>query len=222
MTLGRWAFDVATARPRAKIAEITGIANTTRRAAHGVWTAARFNDNVHQDPKPFAVVGAEWFHSAEDKVRAVHLIDQDFKIFQEDLGHAMAARLATIAPEQLAADDQWVKTDVIPTSIKWQEFLNRETASWLARWTTNWDTFEDWQEKLKRLRELARARGIILTTAEPTPLPKTVWERGASGAGSTADTWLGMLKVVVLAGIGVTGFVTLFSVFRDLSKRPQT
>jgi hypothetical protein len=169
-----------------------------------------------------ARVGAEWWHSSSDRQAAVAQLSTDFLTFQSDLVAAIAARAGSLTPEQKRLDDAWVSCDVQPTLAEWQAFAARESDSWLTRLTTSWDVFEEWMERLRRLRALARAHGLELQSAEPVDLPRTVWQRGTSGGGSASDTWLGFLKVVVYSAVGITGFATLYSVLRDLRGRHTT
>ncbi len=222
MTLGRWALEYATRGPRADIAHAQSIARSARFGATSVLAASRFAENRHRAGEPLAVIGSEWFHSGADRIRAITQLATDFEVFQNDLGAGMAARMANRTPEERVLDEAWLRADVVPTLAEWSAFAAKENASWLVRFTTGWDAYQEWQDRLKRLRELARAHGVHLASAEPVALPKTIWERGSAGAGSTADTWLGVLKVVVLAAIGVTGFATLFAVVRDLRGTKST
>lgn len=164
-------------------------------------------------------VGTEWWHSGSDRQHAVAQLSTDFLTFQNDLMAAITARGGALSSEQKRLDDAWVACDVRPTLAEWQAFAARESDSWLTRLTTSWDVFEEWMERLRRLRALARAHGLELQSAEPVDLPRTVWQRGTSGGGSASDTWLGFLKVVVYSAVGITGFATLYSVLRDLRGR---
>lgn len=216
MTLGRWALDIATAGPRAEVARVVGAAYDVRDGARMIYATGRFAQNSRPDVDGNTVfIGAELWHSAEDRLRAVKKIADEFQLFQQDLGAALSARAAA-SPGTPTNDEVWVKADILPTLAEWQAFAARETSSWLTRFTTSWETYEDWKDKLRHLRALVRAHGLVLTSPEPAELPKTVWDRGATGTGTGTDTWLGALKVVVLAAVGVTGFVTLYSAVRDL------
>ena len=69
----------------------------------------------------------------------------------------------------------------------------------------NWKIYQRWWDRLHRARELARSRGVILTSPDPVPLPKTVWQRGADGTGSTLDAWISLGRKVFFGTLAVTG-----------------
>lgn len=215
MSLGRWAFDIATAGPRAELAHAVETGRNVQDGTRMLYATARFADQYRAAGRER--VGAELWHSSEDRLRAVQEIAGEFQAFQSDLAQGLAARAAARkATDTSPSDEIWVKADIVPTLTEWQAFAARETSSWITRFTTTWEVYEDWKDKLRHLRALARAHGLILTSPEPRDLPRTVWDRGTSGSGSMTDTWLGAAKVVVLAAVGVTGFVTLYSAIRDL------
>lgn len=163
---------------------------------------------------PLASVGQEWFHSVSDRQRAISQLSAGFR--------TLATELATWyerhpdAPGS-ASSVQWLAVDVTPTLDEWNLFATKESGSWWVKAATKWDTFEDWHLRLKHLRELARAHGIVLQSAEPQPLPQTVWERSADGKGSETAAWFGVLKVAVAGAITITGAVALYSVLRDVA-----
>jgi hypothetical protein len=189
-----------------------------RDGARGVYRATRAIGG--RDAPPLAQVGQEWWHGAEDRTRAITQTTADFHALAGDLMTALAARrdaaAANPTPEAVAAvaaDAHWLTADVQPTLEEWTKFVARESESPLTLVATDWTTFEGWQDRLKRLRELARARGFVLTSPEPAALPKTVWERGAEGAGGPA-AWLGIIKVVAAAAVGIAGFAGLYAALR--------
>jgi len=168
---------------------------------------------------PLAQIGGEWWHSVSDRSLAIDRITTDFQALANDLATWHAANVHDDDPKDAAARAQWIAADVTPTINEWHTFADRERASWIRRFVTSWDAFEDWQDRLRRLRELARAHGVTLESPEPVPLPKTVWERGAKGDGTELASWLGLLKIAILAGIGITGAVTLYASARELNRR---
>lgn len=157
---------------------------------------------------PYAKVGSDWFHSIADRQRAVAQISTDFQTFTNDL--------ASWIPGHDAAAAQWVDASVTLTLKEWATFAAHESSSWWVKAATNWTAFEEWQERLKRLRELARAHGIVLSSAEPVDLPRTVWEQGANGEGNQVASILGVLKVAAVGALAITGAMTLLSGLRDL------
>ncbi len=119
-----------------------------------------------------------------------------------------------------AAIAQWITVDVTPTINEWHQFLERQLGSWWSRAATDWGAYEDWWDRLRRLRELARAHGIVLTSPEPVPLPKTIWQRGTSGRGNEAAVTMGLLKMGIAAALGITGIVGFYAILRDIRGRP--
>ena len=79
MTLGRWALEYATRGPRADIAHATSIARKASFGAKSVWLASRFAENRHRAGEPLHVVGAEWFHSGNDRIHALEQLATDFQ-----------------------------------------------------------------------------------------------------------------------------------------------
>ncbi len=158
---------------------------------------------------PRVTVGGEIFHGPADRQHALAALTTDYTAFQNDL--ALTAR----AP----ADLDWACLVVAPVLADWARFVGAVRANTLSAYTLEWSAIEEWYERLVRLRELARTRGIALVSPEPVKLPRTIWERGGSGTGSVADTAVSFLKVGVLAVVAVTGFVGFFSVIRTWKGR---
>jgi hypothetical protein len=211
--LASWGVDRAAARAAAPIMPAVSAAQRINAGARGAWVGAQaFQD---RGEKSLASVGTEWFHTVADRQRAIAQIATDMQTFHDDATAQIAKRAAAGAPDS-ATDAQWLQIDVMPTLLEWNVFAQRENASWWARAATDWDAFTAWQERLRRLRELARARGIVLQSLEPVPLSKTIWEQGATGQGSTVASVFGVLKLAVMASVGILGAATLYSVLRDL------
>jgi len=162
--------------------------------------------------RPLVVVGGEWFHSTADKERAITILTTDFQAVTSDLaGQAIAHPSPAVA--------QWLSAFVTPLLTEWKDFAEKQAASWWVRAATEWSAYENWEDRLRQLRELARAHGIALKSPEPTALPKTVWQQGAEGRGSEAASWLGVLKIGVFFALGVTGIAALYSVLHNTRSR---
>jgi len=184
--------------------------------AKRAYVGAQMLGNRVDASKPLAQVGSEWFHSVADRARAVARLDADFKALSDDLATWQTANVSAPTATTTA---QWLAADVTPTLTEWNQFAARESSSWFARAATSWEVFEDWQARLRRLRELARAHGVSLQSAEPVDLPKTIWQHGASGTGGELASWMGVLKIAIGAALAITGVVTLYSVVREISSR---
>ena len=150
----------------------------------------------------------EFWHGASDRRAAISQLAIDFKTFQHDLSSG----------DLSDRDREWVATVCTPTFESWAAFAGTENASALAAAMTEWSVFESWWERLRRLRELARARHIQLESPEPVRLPRTVWERAATGTGSDADVWISALKTGILGAMAIVGAASLYSIVRDFKK----
>jgi hypothetical protein len=168
-------------------------ASSAREASYGLGHLASM--------QPTRVAGLI-FHGPGDRRAALEQLGLDWISFEKDI----------IASN---ADADFITIDISPALAGWTDFLNKIRASPVALYTVEWSTFESWQTRLFRLREAARARGIHLTSIEPTPLPKTIWQRGGDGTGTQLDTWLTFGKVIVFGMIAITGVVGFFSLARD-------
>lgn len=153
-------------------------------------------------------VGGEWFHGPGDRAHALAQIGTDFQIFQTDITSVVSPH----APEDVA----WVTMNVAPVIAEWLTFVTRVAQSKIAPYTTEWSVYAAWWERLHRLRDAARLRGIALASPEPVPLPKTVWQRGADGTGGSLDSAIVLGKTVVFAAIAITGLAGFYSVLRDV------
>jgi hypothetical protein len=188
--------------------------------ARGVYTGLRMMGGRADAEGSLARVGGAWWHGTEDRVVAISAISAAITDLVRDLMTELQQRRD--AAEQhntpdllraLTADVAWVTADVQPTVAQWQAFVARQAGSMWTMVATDWTVFEDWLDRVRRLRQLARARGFHLTTPEPHDLPKTVWQRGAEGEGGPA-AWLGVLKISVAAAVGLAGFIGLYAALR--------
>lgn len=152
------------------------------------------------------VVAGEFFHGGGDRKNALAQLGTDFLTFHNDL--VKNATLATCA--------EWIAADVAPTLAEWQNFVARMAATPLAAYVTEWSVFESWFGRLVRLRAAARSKGVVLESADPQPLPQTVWERGATGTGSALDVWIAAGKTAVFGAVAITGIFGFYAIVRDL------
>lgn len=188
--------------------------NRARRGANRWWSASRSIGGRGDADR----VGQELFHTVTDRESAIAAISTGFRALANDL--AVWQEANTDHPEA-SATAQWLAADVTPTIEEWNQFVAHEKRSWWARVATNWETFEGWLSRLKQLRSLARTRGITLQSAEPQPLPKTIWQRSEEGKGSEAASILGVLKIGALSVIAVMGAVGFYTSLRSLRSRAQ-
>jgi hypothetical protein len=209
---GRWmAYEVAASavQPAARVyVDTVETATRARDRVRDIYIGA---EAIRQDGRrgEQTVSAGEWFHGLSDRQAAIGQLGADFSALQGDLSlHA-----------ENPADIAWVIAVAVPTLKDWQTFAARVEGNALSPWVTEWTVFEQWYERLRRLRELARSRGIQLDSPEPVELPKTIWQRGREGSGTGADAWFGLLKTVIFGAIAVTGAVGFYVVARDLHGR---
>jgi len=186
------------------------------RGAQRVWTATRMIGGRAEAEKPAARIGQELFHTVADRERAIGQLATGFKALASDL----AIWQTTNADKPDASTTaQWLAADVTPTLEEWKEFVQHEQQSWWTKLATSWETFESWFDRLKQLRALARAHGVTLQSAEPRPLPKTIWQKSEEGKGSEATAILGVLKIGALTALGIIGAAGLYTAIRNLGAR---
>jgi hypothetical protein len=195
---------------------VVDAASRTSRAASRWWTGARGLGGRDAAQMPLTQVGQEIIHTVADRMRAVTSLSTYFRVLVDDLA---TWQMANTAAPNASTSAQWFAADVTPTLEEWRGFVAQQEASWWTKAATSWETYEEWWNRLRGLRALARAHGILLQSAEPVPLPKTIWQRGAEGKGSEATAILGVLKVGVFTVLTITGALSMFMVLRDL--RPK-
>ena len=186
------------------------------RAADRLWIGTRGIGGRGEADLPPDVVGQELFHTIADRTRALAQLSTGFKSLASDLAVWQTANKDVPGATATA---QWLAADVTPTLDEWQGFVEHEGASWWTKLATNWETFEEWWNRLRQLRALARAHGVELQSVEPVPLPKTIWQKSAEGKGSEAVALLGVLKIGALTVLGIMGAAGLYAVVREL--RPK-
>lgn len=192
------------------------VASRASQAASRWWTGSRGLGGRDAAQLPLTQVGQEFFHTVADRMRALSTLATYFTVLVTDLS---TWQLANVDKPQASTSAQWFAADVTPTLEEWRAFVGHQEESWWTKAATSWETYEEWWDRLRMLRSLARAHGILLQSAEPVPLPKTIWQRGAEGKGSEATAILGVLKVGVFAALTITGAVSLLAILRDLRPR---
>jgi hypothetical protein len=163
-----------------------------------------------------AQVGQDLVHTAADRDRAVEQISTAFRELADDVAAWLTANPTHQAAPGVA---RWIVADVTPALAEWGEFVAREKKSWWTKLATNWSTFEGWADRVKQFRSLARAHGVTLHSAEPAPLPKTIWQHTESGNSSEAMAILGVLKIGALTALGIMGAAGLYAAVRNLKHR---
>lgn len=195
---------------------VVDVAARATRAGSRLWTGSQGLGGRDAAQMPLAQVGQEFFHTSSDRVRAIATLSTYFKTLVEDLSTWLRANTHK---ENASTVAQWFAADVTPTLEEWATFVAHQNESWWTKAATSWETYEEWWDRLRTLRALARAHGILLQSVEPVPLPKTIWQRGAEGKGTEATAILGVLKVGVFAALTITGAVSLLAILRDLQTR---
>lgn len=189
------------------------IASRTGRAGRHLWTGTQLMGGRDEAEKPLAVVGQELFHTGADRTRAIATLSTGFKSLSNDLA---VWQMANKELPTTTATAQWLDADVTPTIEEWNLFAMQATGSWWRKVATSWDTFENWMLRLRQLRSLARAHGVVLQSSEPPPLPKTVFQRSEEGNGSEGAAMLGALKIGAATVLTIMGAVGVLAVTREL------
>lgn len=183
------------------------------RAADHWWKGSRVVGGRADADRPATEIGQELFHTVGDRSRAIAQLSTGFKALASDL--AVWQTSNKDLPEA-SITAQWLAADVTPTLEEWKEFVDHETRSWWTRLATSWETFENWWNRLKQLRALARAHGVQLQSVEPTPLPKTIWQKAGTGTGSEATALIGVLKVGAATALTLVGLAGLYAALRHV------
>lgn len=188
------------------------------RGAARWWHASKAIGGRGEADRPATEIGQELFHTVADRERAAAQLSTGFSALASDLAVWQTTNASKPEASQIA---QWLAADVTPTLQEWKQFLEHEQRSWWTKLATSWETFEQWWDRLKQLRSLARAHGVTLQSAEPVPLPKTIWQKSEEGKGSEATAILGVLKIGALTALGIIGAAGLFSAVRNLGARAR-
>ena len=183
------------------------------RGAQRVWTATRGIGGRDEAAKPAAQIGQDLFHTGANRERAIAQISTGFRSLANDLAVWMTSNEERPDATKTA---QWIAADVTPTLEEWGAFVAHEQTSWWVKIATSWDTFEQWWDRLKQLRSLARLHGVTLQSADPVPLPKTIWQHSEAGKGSEATAILGVIKIGALTALGIMGVAGLYGAIRNL------
>lgn len=187
-----------------------------RRGAVRWWNASRVIGSRIEADRPATEIGQDLFHTVADRDRAIAQLTTGFRALASDLAVWQTSNKDHPDASQTA---QWLAADVTPTLEEWNQFVEHEKRSWWTKLATSWETFEQWSDRLKQLRSLARAHGIALQSSEPVPLPKTIWQKSEEGKGSEAGAVLGVLKIGALSVLAVMGGVGFFAAVRSLRNR---
>jgi hypothetical protein len=182
------------------------------------WVGSRAIGGRSGAQRPVTAVGQELLHTVADRERAIAQISTGFRALVSDLAVWLSSNKDQPDASTRA---QWLAADVTPTLEEWNEFVAHEEKSWWNKLATSWETFEQWWDRLKQLRSLARAHGMELQSAEPVPLPKTIWQQGAEGKGSEATAVLGVLKIGALSALTIMGAAGLFAAIHNLRARAR-
>lgn len=164
-------------------------------------------------PARAATVGISLFHTVGDRERALEQINTEVNQTYGDLFAAMGWRVDhPVLDEQSPLHNFWV-LDVRPTVDEWKRFYDEQRDSWWTRWASNWETYESWQARIRRLRELVKSRiGKHLASPESTDLPTTVFQDASDVIRDVArdtkhavgDVW-GATRVALYMGVGIAG-----------------
>jgi hypothetical protein len=186
---------------------------------------------------PREVVGISIYHTVGDRERALNQIGTGFaqlqsEIFSKSSADQYGARTGPLW--------EWWRYAGIPILNEWQKFQADQWAKYSTRWATNWETYENWEDRLKKLRANVAAKlkefGTALETVAPTDLPKTLpgtiieetgeaiketgrlAKRGAEGAGAAVVDTVKIMKYTAIGVLAIGGVIALTSAVSHLRK----
>ena len=174
----------------------------------GRWTA----DLVTRRER--ALIGISLFHTVGDRERAVEQMSTDFAGTYGDLFTALGWRPDHPELDQTSPLYSFWVIDVKPTADEWGKFRDEQRDSYFARWSTSWEAYESWQERLNRLRDVIRARLGHMTSAEPVSLPTAILADAADATKKVVEKTLDVAKVATVAAIGVGGALLVYAMIR--------
>jgi len=188
-------------------------------------------------PSARARVGNAVYHTVGDRDDALKALDLGFTQAYAEIGHKIGVLPDAGSAERVKAhpaEYAWWTAAVVPLMHQWRDFHAERSGTgrtgpapgyvaYGTQFETDWSVYEAWQDKLRGLRDGARAMGIKLETPTPAPLPTTV-VKDVADAGSylahkakdaVGDVWdLG--KVAIYGGLALLGVVAVGSLVSNL------
>ena len=152
-----------------------------------------------------AAVGISLYHTVGDRERAIEQINTGFNEAYGDLFRAMGWRQDRPEIDETTPLFQLWTLSIRPTIDEWKKFRDDQSGSFWARFSTSWETYESWQDRLKKLRELIRSAIGRMATVEPRDLPTTIFADVADDARKIGAGALDVTKTALYVGIGVAG-----------------
>ncbi len=174
--------------------------------------AARYQEARRRKPWGALWVGQDGallWHDDDDRAQAMRLLDEGFAAFRADVEPRATESAAPPATRQ------WWSVEVLPQFDQWRDFADQAAASWTKRAATAWSTYQDWHDRLRELRSIARAHDLVLSSPEQADLPETVYQRAQAGRGSGAEAWWTLGRFALYTAVGVAGVLSL----RQIMKR---
>lgn len=159
-------------------------------------------------------VGASLYHTVGDRERALKQLNTDFNAIHNEVMLQSGYRADPYHDASGALWDWW-KTIGVPIMNEWQKFYTEQMASVVTRFATNWEVFENWQERLKRLRDVVVNHGTVLTSPSPTDLPTTVWKDAADAARGVGKGAFSLLKIAAIGALGIGGIYVAGNLLKD-------
>ncbi len=219
MGFGRWVLDAATSAAivsdgvdRAESLGRLAVTGASR-LGRGASVVHDHGNRSRREVAEQVLIGGEFYHSDNDREQALAMLDREIGRLRAEVEPRASAVAAPIALTR------WWQIDVLPILSEWAGFREHQ-ASWFHRLATEWAVYETWLGKIRSIRSGARALGIQLSEPEPGVLPRTVFERGASGSGTTlASAWT-VGRVLLYTAVGIAGVLSLHTVWREF-RSPQ-
>lgn len=144
-----------------------------------------------------------------DRARILEQLHTDFAQLQGDIFTAAGWRTDHPEVDESSPAWLWWQSQARHTLDEWQKFYANQASSWWAKFSTDWDVYTSWQERLVALREATKAElaraGRRLTSPDPVGIPRTPWDRARDLTGDVRDT----LKTVGWVAAGVGGLLVV-------------
>ena len=149
-----------------------------------------------------------------DRERVLDQLHTDFAQLQGDVFAAAGWRVDHPVADEASPVWRWWEAEARPTVEEWQKFYAQQVSSWWAKFSTDWDVYTAWQERLLKLRQAAADQlaqsGRRLTSPDPVAIPRTPWDRVRDLSGDVRDT----LKTAGLVAAGVGAVVLVGALLR--------
>lgn len=159
-------------------------------------------------------IGAALYHTVGDRERALEQLNTGFKTLTTEV---MKLSGWSADPYQEGSGPlwDWWKLVGVPVLNEWQAFYAKQWASAWTRWATNWESYEGWQERLKKLRDAVVSQGASLTSPDPSDLPTTIIQDVGNQVKRAGEGLGGVVKVAAYTAVGIGAVYVAKTLFKS-------